>query len=118
MTDATRALIREVREALGKATKGPWETTGCSHGGRILLRGSGAVARQDWHPQTHLQVVPTEDAELIAHAPSWLAALCEALEKMDAPEPARPELGHGKADSPTKEQMEAWTQDPSFVQQL
>lgn len=80
-------LVTEIREALAKATPGPWKrdrnwyVTGPQHewdnpsldqrvahiiGPRILLN----------HPEA--------DQELVAHAPEWLAALCGAFERLTA----------------------------------
>jgi len=52
-------------------TPGSWSSVPCSHGGRLLLRG-GPETR---HPQPSLQIVPGEDAVLMAAAPDMLAAL-------------------------------------------
>lgn len=61
-----------------KHTPGPWKLDPCSNGGLILRRGE--AIRGDRHPQSHLQIVPVEDAYLIAAAPELLAALKEAKE--------------------------------------
>jgi hypothetical protein len=52
-------------------TAGPWELLPCSHGGAILKRGADART----HPQSHLQIVPIEDARLIVAAPELYAML-------------------------------------------
>jgi hypothetical protein len=54
-----------------KHTPGPWELQDCTHGGAILLRGLDGKR----HIQSHLQIVPIEDARLIAAAPELLEAL-------------------------------------------
>lgn len=56
----------------GAHTPGPWTLAPCSHGGAILRRGTEERGN---HPQTHLQIVPIEDARLIASAPDLLIAL-------------------------------------------
>lgn len=64
--------LERYREYEAKATPGPWTLEDCNSGGKILIREC---------LQTHLQVVPTADADLIVHirnsAPA-LAALVEA----------------------------------------
>ncbi len=57
------------------ATKGPWTIQPTSSGGGLLVRGETAGK----HPQHMLQIVPIEDARLIAAAPDLLEA-CKRLE--------------------------------------
>ena len=47
-------------------TKGEWKLEDCPAGGKLLVRKS---------PQSHLQIIPTEDAHLIAAAPDMYEAL-------------------------------------------
>ena len=54
---------------MSEHTPGPWSVYPCDQGGGILRRGD----RQ--HPQSHLQIVPMEDARLIAAAPELLALI-------------------------------------------
>jgi hypothetical protein len=55
----------ELLKALGeKATQGPWATADTSSGGRILKRGKENPVSER-HPQSHLQIVPAEDADFI-----------------------------------------------------
>jgi hypothetical protein len=68
--------LRALREA---ATPGPWKTDRCTSGGRLLIRGDTGT-----HVQSHLQVVPSEDAFLIValvNAAPQIEALIEAAEK-------------------------------------
>lgn len=64
-------------------TPKPWRLAPSSFGGLILVRGTDA---RD-HPQSHLQIVPEEDARLIAASPDLLSAAEEllvlALEQLD-----------------------------------
>ena len=55
-------------------TPGPWTTRECTHGGLLVQRGQIEAGRFT-HPQHSLQIVPVEDALLIAAAPELLAAL-------------------------------------------
>jgi hypothetical protein len=48
-----------------KATQGPWTTSETSSGGRILKRGKEEPVKER-HPQSHLQIVPAEDADFVA----------------------------------------------------
>ena len=58
-------------------TPRPWVLLDCSHGGKLLVREHNA-------PQSHLQIVPTADAYLIAAAPALRDALYELLAASDA----------------------------------
>ena len=51
-----------------KHTPGPWTLSACTNGGLIVQRG-----------QHHTQIVPVEDARLIAAAPALLEACKQAL---------------------------------------
>src|SRR3990167_6819869 len=51
-----------------------WTLGDCSNGGKILIRGGGIHGAP---PQTHVQILPVEDACLMAAAPELLAALDE-----------------------------------------
>lgn len=55
-------------------TPGPWGLQESPDGGMILIRGNDAD-RMKRHPQTHLQIVPVDDAKLIAAAPELLDEL-------------------------------------------
>lgn len=57
-----------------------WRLQECQHGGAILVRGSDALPLAERHPQSHLQVLPIEDAQLMAAAPDLLAA-CAAHDR-------------------------------------
>ena len=71
MTQLTLARLAEIEAAAAKATPGPWTTTNCSNGGALLMRGGPKFI------QTHLQIVPIEDAAYIALCdPQAVAALC------------------------------------------
>lgn len=59
-----------------KHTLGPWLLNETPSGGAILVRGGGSHR----HMQSHLQIVPIEDAHLIAAAPCLLDALEEVLD--------------------------------------
>jgi hypothetical protein len=48
-----------------KATQGAWTTADTSSGGRILKRGKENPVSER-HPQSHLQIVPAEDADFVA----------------------------------------------------
>lgn len=61
-------------------TPGPWTLKPCSNGGMILVRGDGTA---QGHVQSHLQIVPNEDARLIAAAPDMLAALQDAKREIE-----------------------------------
>lgn len=65
-----------------KFTPGPWSVEKCSHGGGILKRGDGPD-RQTRHPQSSLQIVPIEDARLIASAPELLEALVDLVAQVN-----------------------------------
>jgi hypothetical protein len=60
-------------------TPGPWDTQECSNGGLVLLRG-----KYGKHAQSHLQIVPKEDARLIAAAPDLYEACRIALDSLRA----------------------------------
>ena len=59
-------------DARERFSPGPWTTQHCPNGGRIVLR---AVEPIGHHPQSHVQIVPTADAYLIAAAPDLYEAL-------------------------------------------
>ncbi len=70
MTTLTLAKLAKIEAAAAKATPGPWTTTDCSNGGALLMRGGPKFI------QTHLQIVPIEDAAYIALCdPATVAAL-------------------------------------------
>jgi hypothetical protein len=58
-------------------TPGPWHTSPCSHGGLIVIR--------DGISQSHIQIVPEEDARLIAAAPALADALRDLLAYLESP---------------------------------
>lgn len=64
---------------------GPWEMTPCQHGGGLLIRGGGS----NKHPQASLQIVPIDDARLIAAAPGLLAELVALVVRCDGAEGVR-----------------------------
>lgn len=71
---STDALLAEVKAALAQITPWPWRlVVASSAGGRLLVR--------DASPQSHVQIFPVQDAEFIAHAPAWLAALVALVEE-------------------------------------
>jgi hypothetical protein len=92
MSDLERT-VAEVRAALAKATKGPWKAEGPSFG-YFTVRQDPV----DWNGQGYQQVcgMPSltkhsawratfqANADLIAHAPSWLFALCDGVEAITA----------------------------------
>jgi hypothetical protein len=57
-------------------TPGPWTTSPCSNGGRLVHRGDPLDRHK--HVQT-IQVLPEADAYLIAAAPELHEALLEAI---------------------------------------
>ena len=64
-------------------TPGPWEIEDCSNGGKVVKRGGpGKVL------QSHIQVIPDDDAYLIAAAPELLEACKQALLRLN-------DLGNG-----------------------
>lgn len=60
---------------MSEHTKGPWTLKPCSNGGMLLIRGDEKASISERHIQSHLQILPSEDAYLIAAAPDLLAAL-------------------------------------------
>jgi hypothetical protein len=70
--------LDDIRERLAKATRGPWQAVECSAGGKLLVR----EARPGYHVQSSVQIVPPEDADLIAHAPDDLAYLIGEVERL------------------------------------
>lgn len=62
-------------------TPGPWTLRECSNGGMLLIRGE-QLGRHS-HVQSMLQILPSEDARLIAAAPELLAALKTAVKALD-----------------------------------
>lgn len=90
MTDATRALVREVREALGKATPGPWAGKCECHSERrfrFLIGDNGRMMYATLSPLCESDQVEqmTADYRVVSHAVGWLAALCDALEEAETP---------------------------------
>lgn len=82
-------------------TQLPWFLQECSNGGKILVRGGGIHGA---HIQTHVQILPVEDAFLMAAAPELLKALEWAMAILDGYDPpidaeplARYEAGHAHA---------------------
>lgn len=76
-------------------TSGPWEVVPNSSGGMTLIRGNN-VDRRLRHPQTHLQIVPDEDAMLIAASPELLAvaqAVVSWYENSGSTDPDRKSVG-------------------------
>ena len=65
--------LTTLKSALKKATAGEWRTQNCQSGGRLLLR--------DTQMQSHLQIVPAEDAAFIALVHNQLPALIAAYER-------------------------------------
>lgn len=61
-----------------KYSPAPWTLEECSNGGLILRRGN--AQGKTYHPQSHLQIVPEDDARLIAAAPDMYEALKEATQ--------------------------------------
>ena len=57
-------LVAEIDALYERATKGPWTITESSNGGAILVR-ADSPDRKLRGPQTHLQIVPEVDANLI-----------------------------------------------------
>ncbi|PFG17212.1 hypothetical protein ATK74_1775 [Propionicimonas paludicola] len=95
ITDDQRDLVSEVREALAKATPGPWEASASDSGhskfemNHYVLAGpvGDTVCDMESHVRVSIneQVAKDEgvaDAYLIAHAPEWLAALCDEVERL------------------------------------
>ena len=62
-------LLDEVEAALQKASPGPWKRVRAT---AVLVGDGGGI------PQTE------ENAELIAHAPDWLARLCARVRHLEA----------------------------------
>lgn len=56
-----------------KHTPGPWTVVECSHGGGLLRRGEQTGVGT--HVQSSIQILPLEDARLIAAAPEMLVVL-------------------------------------------
>lgn len=76
ITDDQRDLVSEVREALAKATPGPWryEPPDGKHGANAWI---------DADPMPVSDFSGSEaDAHLIANAPAWLEALCDQVERL------------------------------------
>ena len=72
------SIVTEKQTA--KHTPGPWRVSPCSNGGLILIRADG---KHGAHPQTHLQILPEEDAKLIAAAPELLEALRNCVDGLN-----------------------------------
>jgi hypothetical protein len=71
-------------------TPGPWMLQDCWEGGALLIRGIDPRS----HPQASLQVVPIEDARLIAAAPDLLAALKAIVDALRIDAPGTPLNNH------------------------
>lgn len=74
MTDIDR-----IKELLPTVSPAPWDTGECSNGGLLLRRPPFDGQRHAM--QSHLQVIPHQDAEFIALCRNNIAALIEAIEK-------------------------------------
>jgi hypothetical protein len=61
-------------------TPGPWTVEPCTHGGLLLRRGD--QIGPGTHVQSSLQILPVEDAHLIAAAPELLSSLRDAYEEL------------------------------------
>lgn len=68
--------VAALRALLEAGTPGPWSLDPCSNGGAILRRGQDSVR----HMQSHLQIAPESDAELIVAAVNALPALLAELD--------------------------------------
>ena len=81
MSDAkpmTADEIAALAELESKATRGEWKTDYTSMGGRILRRGDIT------HCQSHLQIVPTDDAIFIAAARNAVPRLIATIAAREA----------------------------------
>lgn len=72
--------VAALRALLEAGTPGPWSLDPCSNGGAILRRGQDSVR----HMQSHLQVAPESDAELIVAAVNALSGLLDELDTLRA----------------------------------
>lgn len=92
---APQALVARVRGLLAKATPGPWKPPRPSEGStaeitRVVWTVDGeqmvaqALSLHDVpEEEGHTQETALRNAELIASAPTDLAALCDAVERLD-----------------------------------
>lgn len=74
--------LREIREALSKATPAPWRS-GVS--APCITGVWGATPEANWNvcwTGDEMTRYSLEDADLIAKAPEWLAALCDEVERL------------------------------------
>ena len=78
----TEDELREIEDRASKATVGPWVSTECANGGRLLKRGKESLP--DRHPQSSLQVVPSDDATFIAHARADVPTLLAEIRRLKA----------------------------------
>lgn len=83
ITDDQRDLVAKVREALAKATPGPWEVDMDDWDVQVVMKPDGtpgvAIICEGMHQGTD---EGESDAHLIAHAPAWLEALCDEVERL------------------------------------
>ena len=86
-------LTAEVRAALAAATPGPWRSVVKAP---CITGVAGTQAGSDWGvcwTGDEMTRYSSEDAHLIASAPSWLAALCDRLDAEPAPvKPSREDV--------------------------
>ena len=76
--------LREIREALSKATPGPWRS-GVS--APCITGVWGTTPEANWNvcwTGDEMTRYSLEDADLIANAPAWLEALCDEVERLKA----------------------------------
>ncbi len=72
-------LVKQVRAALADATPGPWKFDGYERlrSKQGLQDGSADIAHF-YHSNTQC-----ENAHLIANSPTWLAELCDRVERLE-----------------------------------
>ena len=69
--------IEQIKEALSKATPGPWSKEGCE----LWHRGESYGGDSPHAYIGDLKMMQDRNAHLIAQAPTWLAYLIDELEK-------------------------------------
>lgn len=75
------ADLNEIRDALAKATPGPWERVPLD---RVSTRPSDCYDVRTLDGEWLCESIDYADAYLISNAPAWLAELCDRVERAEA----------------------------------